>query len=130
MMECFGKGVLIDLQKAFDTINLSIFLKKLAHYGIRGVALDWLSSYLSERKQYVSVNGRSSEKLEITCEVPQSSVVGPLMCLIYINDLPNVSEYLSFFLFADDINIYPKHHDLIQLQKIMNPRTEESSKMA
>ena len=60
----FRTGVLIDLQKAFDTVNLSIFLKKLEHYGIRGVALDWLSSYLSERKQYVSVNGHSSEKLE------------------------------------------------------------------
>ena len=60
----------------------------------------------------------------------QGLVVGPLLFLIYINDLQNVSECLSFFLFPDDTNIYFKHHDLIQLQKIMNPRTEESLKMA
>ena len=116
----FGIGVFIDLQKAFDTVNHSILLKKLEHYGIRGVALDWFSSYLSERKQYVSINGHSSEKLAISCGVPQVSVLGPLLFLIYINDLPNVSRYLSFFLFADDTNIYFKHRDLIQLQKIMN----------
>ena len=116
----FGIGVFIDLQKAFDTVNHSILLKKLEHYGIRGVALDWFSSYLSERKRYVSINGHSSEKLDISCGVPQGSVLGPLLFLIYINDLPYVSKYLSFFLFADDTNIYFKHHDLIQLQKIMN----------
>ena len=116
----FGIGVSIDLQKAFDTVNHSILLKKLEHYGIRGVALDWFSSYLSERKQYVSINGHSSEELAISCGVPQGSVLGPLLFLIYINDLPNVSKYLSFFLFADDTNVYFKHRDLVQLQKIMN----------
>ena len=113
----FGIGVFIDLH---DTVNHSILLKKLKHYGIRGVALDWFSSYLSEGKQYVSVNGHSSEKLEISCGVHQGSVLDPLLFLIYINDLPNVSKYLSFFLFADDTNIYFKHHDLIQMQKTMN----------
>ena len=78
------------------------------------------SSNLSERKQYVSVNGHSSEKLDIACGVPQGSVLGPLLFLIYINDLPNVSKYLSFFLYADDTNIYFKRHDLIQLQEILN----------
>ena len=60
----FGVGVFIDLQKAFDTVNHSIVLQKLEHYGIRGVALDWFTSYLSGRKQYVSVNGHTSAKLE------------------------------------------------------------------
>ena len=104
---------------ALINVNYSVLLKKLEHYGIRGVALDWFSSYLSERKQHVSVNGHSSEKLEISCGVPQGSVLGPLLFLIYINDLLNVSKYLSFFLFGDDTDIYFKH-DLIQLQKTMN----------
>ena len=108
----FGVGVFIDLQKAFDTVNHSILLQKLEHYGIRGVA-----SYLSGRKQYVSVNDHTSAKLEITCGVPQGSVLALLLFLIYINDLPNVSKYISFYLFADDTDIYFKLHDLAHLQK-------------
>ena len=76
------------------------------HYGIRGIALDWVSSYLSEQNQYVSVNGHISDYLDISCGVSQGSVLGPLLFLIYINDLPNVSKLLSFYLFADDTNIY------------------------
>ena len=93
-------------QKAFDTVNHSILLKKLEHYGIRGVALGWFCSYLSNRKQYVSVNGHISETLQIRSGVPQGSVLGPLLFLIYINDLPSVSKCLTFYLFADDTDIY------------------------
>ena len=87
------------------------------HYDIRGIALDWFSSYLSERKQYVSVNGHISDYLDISFGVPQGSVVGPILFLIYINDLPNVGKLLSFYLFDDDINIYFEATDLVSLQK-------------
>ena len=105
----------IDLRKAFDTVNHSMLLKKMDHYGIRGIVLDWFSSYLSERKQHVSVNGHISDYLDITY-----GVLGPLLFLIYINDLPNVSKFLSFYLFADDTNIYFEATDLVSLQKIRN----------
>ena len=114
----FGCGVFIDLQKAFDTINHSILLKKLEHYGITGVELSWFSSYLSKRKQFVSVHGSTSDYLEVKCGVPQGSVLGPLLFLIYINDLPSVSKVLSFYVFADDTDIFYSSCDLITLQKV------------
>ena len=116
----YGCGIFIDLKKAFDTVNHSILLKKLDHYGIRGIPLQWFESYLSNRKQYVSVNGHTSEELFVTHGVPQGSVLGPLLFLIYINDPPNVSKCLTFFLFADDTNISYESSDLLSIQKIVN----------
>ena len=116
----YGCGVFTDLQKAFDTVNHSILLKKLEHNGIRGTALKWFTSYLADRQQYVSVNGHCSNYLNITCGVPQGSFLGPLLFLIYINDLPNSTKVLTFYLFADDTNIYFESSDLILLQKTIN----------
>ena len=115
-----GCGIFIDLQKAFDTVNHRILLSTLEHYGVRGCALEWFRSYLSDRKQYVSVNGSNSDLLSITCGVPQGSVLGPLLILIYINDLPNVSMTFTSYLFADDTTIYYESKDLSNLLKIAN----------
>ena len=121
----FGCGVFIDLKKAFDTVNHDILLQKLEHYGIREEALSWFESYLTNRKQYVHLNGINSKTNKITCGVPQGSVLGPLLFLLYINDLPNISEKLKFYLFADDTNIYLESDKLHILEKTMNKELEK-----
>ena len=95
-------------------------MKKLEHYGIRGTALSWITSELSYRKQFVSVNGISSLTSDITCGVPQGPVLGTLLFLINTNDLPHSFKILTFFLFADDTNIFLESDDLTRLTKTVN----------
>ena len=121
-------GVFIDLQKAFDTVNHSILLNKLEHYGIRGTALKWFASYLTDLQQYVSVNGHCSNYLNISCGVPQGSVLGPLLFLSYINDLPKSTKVLTFYLFADGTNIYFELSELILLEKTINKHLKKVKK--
>ena len=101
-------GIFIDLQKAFDTVDHDISLRKLDHYGIRGTGKDWFNSYLTNRVQFVSINGFNSTEEVMKFGVPQGSVLGPLLFLIYIND------------FADDTNLLIKSKSLKQLQKHLN----------
>ena len=101
-------------------MNHSILLLKLHHYGIRGVAYNWFQSYLSNRQQFVCANGHNSNHLSITCGVPEGSVLGPLLFLLYVNDLPNASESLTFHLFAHDTNITLASKNLINLALNLN----------
>ena len=97
--------LLIDFSKAFDMVDHSTLLNKLSNYGIRGVALNWMKSYLNNRKQFVNVNNTSSTIQGLKYGVPQGSILGPLLFIIYINDLPNISTNVHFIMYADDANI-------------------------
>ena len=107
----FGCGIFLDPKKPFDPVSHSILPDKLSYYGVRGVALKWCESHPGNRKQFLTVNGVSSDLLNVT----QGSVLGPLLFLIFINDLKEVSKKLKFYLFADDTNIY---FDADKLEKI------------
>lgn len=120
-------GIFIDLKKAFDTIDHDILIKKLERYGVRGVVSKWLASYLADRQQYVYVNGKNSDYLTVKCGVPQGSILGPSLFILYINDMHNVSPMLKYILFADDTNLFGSGKDL---QILCNTISNELKKLA
>ena len=90
-------------------------LQKLNRYGIRGIANSWLSSYLKERSQYVFYNNENSDARNICCGVPQGSILGPKLFILYINDMVNVSNIFKFIIFADDTNLFCTSKDIVSL---------------
>ena len=113
-------GVFVDFQKAFDTVDHNILISKLEHYGIRGKFNDWFKSYLTNRKQCVSILGYESSYQPIKYGVPQGSVLGPLLFLIYINDLNHSIQFSDTFHFADDTNLLNINSSFYKLQSNLN----------
>ena len=100
-----SQAILMDLSKAFDTLDHGILIKKFAHYVINGIAQKWLTSYLTGRSQYVEIDGVSSSIISLSTSVPQGSILGTLLFPIYMNDIPNCSSYFNFNLYADDTTL-------------------------
>ena len=98
-------GGFMDLSKASDTLDHSILISKLEYYGLGDNSVNLILSYLANRKQYISLNGHDSSLLNITTGLPQGSILGPLLFIIYLNDLCTISPYLDFICYADDTTL-------------------------
>ena len=123
----FSIGVFIDLAKAFDTVDHSILLRKLYLYGIRGTHFDLLKSYLSNRWQFVTVGETTSTLLPVQCGVPQGSILGPLLFLIYADDVQYCSKLLKFIMFADDTNTFLSSPNYCNLFTTLNVELDHLS---
>ena len=113
-------SILVDLKAAFDTVNHAILLKKLERYGIRGQCLQWFQSYLKDRKFRVRIGKAFSDEKTLNIGIPQGSILGPILFIIYNNDLPCISNRLMTTLFADDTNFSLSHNDYDSMVGILN----------
>ena len=116
----YAVSLFLDLSKAFDTVNHQILLNKLAYYGILDIESNWFRSYLNNRKQKVYINGIISDLHQSSSGVPQASILGSLVFIIFVNDFPNASAYFSFRLYADDTSLTVSGNDLDKLLSEIN----------
>ena len=112
--------LLIDFSKAFDMVEHNILLDKLQHYGIRGTVLQWFKSYLSNRTQFVTIDGADSDSKHMKYGIPQGSILGPLLFIIYINDIPHISRIAKFILYADGANIIITGSNIAEVNEQIN----------
>ena len=116
----FACGVYIDLQKAFDTVKHSILINKLSYYGVRGIANNWFKTFLTNRQHFTSIEENSSDEITNDHGVPQGSVLGPLLFLIYINDLHKAIKNSDVYHYADDTNLLLTHKSPKKINKLIN----------
>ena len=119
-LEKFSICTFIDFKKAFDTVSHNILLTKLEHFGVRGTALGWFRSYLNHRQFFIDFNGSFSSCRKLNVGVPQGSVLGPFLFLLYINDVVKTSSILKFILYADDTAILYSHSNFNELLNVLN----------
>lgn len=120
-------GIFLDMRKAFDTVDAKILLRKMEHYGFRGICLKWIESYLTHRMQIVKHHITRSTPRLVQCGVPQGSILGPLLFLLFINDLCDLDSAFSPFVFADDTTLFLRGNNLDEMAQTANTELERIS---